>query len=113
VPRLGDKTFEQAAGFLRVPNGDNPLDNSSVHPEAYPVVERIIVDLKKPIKELLADSRLVKSLNPAQYTNERFGLPTVQDIFKELEKPAATRAPSSRLPPSPMVSKRSAICAPA
>ncbi|MBK7464361.1 MAG: RNA-binding transcriptional accessory protein [Betaproteobacteria bacterium] len=93
VPRLGDKTFEQAAGFLRVPNGDNPLDNSSVHPEAYPVVERIIVDLKKPIKELLADSRLVKSLNPAQYTNERFGLPTVQDIFKELEKPGRDPRP--------------------
>ena len=93
VPRLGDKTFEQAAGFLRVPNGDNPLDNSSVHPEAYPVVEKIIVDLKKPIKELLADSRLVKSLNPAQYTNERFGLPTVQDIFKELEKPGRDPRP--------------------
>ncbi|PKO86968.1 MAG: RNA-binding transcriptional accessory protein [Betaproteobacteria bacterium HGW-Betaproteobacteria-10] len=93
VPRLGDKTFEQAAGFLRVPNGDNPLDNSSVHPEAYPVVEKIIVDLKKPIKELLADSRLVKSLNPAQYTNERFGLPTVQDIFRELEKPGRDPRP--------------------
>jgi len=93
VPRLGDKTFEQAAGFLRVPNGDNPLDNSSVHPEAYPVVEKIIIDLKKPIKELLADSRLVKSLNPAQYTNERFGLPTVQDIFKELEKPGRDPRP--------------------
>ena len=93
VPRLGDKTFEQAAGFLRVPNGDNPLDNSSVHPEAYPVVEKIIVDLKKPIKELLADSRLVKSLNPAQYTNERFGLPTVQDIFKELVKPGRDPRP--------------------
>jgi protein Tex len=93
VPRLGDKTFEQAAGFLRVRDGDNPLDNSSVHPEAYPVVEKIIVDLKKPIKELLADSRLVRSLNPAQYTNERFGLPTVQDIFKELEKPGRDPRP--------------------
>ena len=93
MPRLGDKTFEQAAGFLRVPNGDNPLDNSSVHPEAYPVVEKIIVDLKKPIKELLADSRLIKGLNPSQYTNERFGLPTVQDIFKELEKPGRDPRP--------------------
>jgi len=93
VPRLGDKTFEQAAGFLRVPNGDNPLDNSSVHPEAYPVVEKIIVDLKKPIKELLADSRLIKGLNPSQYTSERFGLPTVQDIFKELEKPGRDPRP--------------------
>ena len=93
VPRLGDKTFEQAAGFLRVANGDNPLDASSVHPEAYPVVEQIIVDLKKSIKELLGDSRLVKGLNPAKYTNERFGLPTVQDIFKELEKPGRDPRP--------------------
>jgi len=93
VPRLGDKTFEQAAGFLRVPNGDNPLDSSSVHPEAYPVVEKIIVDLGKPIKEILGDSRALKGLNPSKYTDERFGLPTVQDIFKELEKPGRDPRP--------------------
>ena len=93
VPRLGDKTFEQAAGFLRVPNGDNPLDSSSVHPEAYPVVEKIIVDLNKSIKEILGDSRVLKGLNPAKYTDERFGLPTVQDIFKELEKPGRDPRP--------------------
>ncbi|WP_153147867.1 Tex family protein [Dechloromonas sp. H13] len=93
VPRLGDKTFEQAAGFLRVPNGDNPLDASSVHPEAYPVVEKIIVDLKKPIKELLGDSRALKSISAARYTDERFGLPTVQDILKELEKPGRDPRP--------------------
>ena len=93
VPRLGDKTFEQAAGFLRVPNGDNPLDSSSVHPEAYPVVEKIIVDLKKSIKEILGDSRALKGLNPSKYTDERFGLPTVQDIFKELEKPGRDPRP--------------------
>ncbi len=93
VPRLGDKTFEQAAGFLRVPNGDNPLDSSSVHPEAYPVVEKIIVDLGKSIKEILGDSRALKNLNPAKYTDERFGLPTVQDIFKELEKPGRDPRP--------------------
>lgn len=93
VPRLGDKTFEQAAGFLRVPNGDNPLDASSVHPEAYPVVEKIIVDLKKPIKEILGDSRVLKGLTPSKYTDERFGLPTVQDIFKELEKPGRDPRP--------------------
>ena len=93
VPRLGDKTFEQAAGFLRVPNGDNPLDSSSVHPEAYPVVEKIIVDLKKPLKEILGDSRVLKGLNPAKYTDDRFGLPTVQDIFKELEKPGRDPRP--------------------
>ncbi len=93
VPRLGDKTFEQAAGFLRVPNGDNPLDASSVHPEAYPVVEKIIVDLKRPIKELLGDSRALKAVNASKYTDERFGLPTVQDILKELEKPGRDPRP--------------------
>jgi uncharacterized protein len=93
VPRLGDKTFEQAAGFLRVPNGDNPLDSSSVHPEAYPVVEKIIVDLNKSIKEILGDCRALKGLNPSKYTDERFGLPTVQDIFKELEKPGRDPRP--------------------
>ncbi|MCG2577997.1 RNA-binding transcriptional accessory protein [Dechloromonas sp. XY25] len=93
VPRLGDKTFEQAAGFLRVPNGDNPLDASSVHPEAYPLVEKIIVDLKKPIKEIMGDGRLLKSLNASKFTDDRFGLPTVQDIFKELEKPGRDPRP--------------------
>ncbi len=93
VPRLGDKTFEQAAAFLRVPNGDNPLDASSVHPEAYPVVERIIIDLKRPIKEILGDSRALKGLSAGKYTDERFGLPTVQDILKELEKPGRDPRP--------------------
>ncbi|HRH15566.1 MAG TPA: Tex family protein [Azonexus sp.] len=96
VPRLGAKTFEQAAGFLRVPNGDHPLDSSSVHPEAYPVVEKIIVDLKRPIKEILGDSGALKGLNPSKYTDERFGLPTVQDIFKELEKPGRDPRPEFR-----------------
>ncbi|MBS1190243.1 MAG: hypothetical protein H6R10_2035 [Rhodocyclaceae bacterium] len=93
VPRLGDKTFEQAAGFLRVPQGDDPLDASAVHPEAYPVVEKILADIKKGIKDLIGDSRLVKGLNPAKYTDERFGLPTVQDILKELEKPGRDPRP--------------------
>ena len=93
VPRLGDKTFEQAAGFLRVPNGDNPLDASSVHPEAYPLVEKIIVDLKKSMKDILGNSQALKGLNPSKYTDERFGLPTVQDIFKELEKPGRDPRP--------------------
>ena len=93
VPRMGDKTFEQAAGFLRVPGSDNPLDASAVHPEAYPVVEKILIDLGKPIKELISDSRLVKSINAAKYTDERFGLPTVQDILKELEKPGRDPRP--------------------
>jgi protein Tex len=93
VPRLGDKTFEQAAGFLRVSDGDNPLDASSVHPEAYPVVERILADIKKGMKEVLGDSSTVRSLRADKYTDEKFGLPTVQDILKELEKPGRDPRP--------------------
>jgi uncharacterized protein len=93
VPRLGEKTFEQAAGFLRITGGDNPLDASAVHPEAYPLVERILADIKKGIKDVIGDSRLVKSLQPTKYTDEKFGLPTVQDILKELEKPGRDPRP--------------------
>ncbi|MBI2305683.1 MAG: RNA-binding transcriptional accessory protein [Rhodocyclales bacterium] len=93
VPRLGDKTFEQAAGFLRVMNGNNPLDASAVHPEAYPVVERILADIKKGIKEVIGDSRTVKAVNAAKYADDKFGLPTVQDILKELEKPGRDPRP--------------------
>ncbi len=93
MPRLGDKTFEQAAGFLRINGGENPLDASSVHPEAYPVVERILADIKKGVKEVIGDSRTVRALKPEKYTDERFGLPTVQDILKELEKPGRDPRP--------------------
>ena len=93
VPRLGEKTFEQAAGFLRINDGDNPLDASAVHPEAYPLVEKILADLKKGIKEVIGDARLVSSLPPSRYTDERFGLPTVRDILKELEKPGRDPRP--------------------
>ena len=93
VPRMGAKTYEQAAGFLRINGSDNPLDGSSVHPEAYPLVERILADIKKGIREVIGDSRLVKSLQPAKYTDEKFGLPTVQDILKELEKPGRDPRP--------------------
>ena len=93
MPRLGPKTFEQAAGFLRVRAGDNPLDASSVHPEAYPVVERILADLQRPVAEVMRDAATLKAIDPARYTNERFGLPTVQDILKELEKPGRDPRP--------------------
>jgi uncharacterized protein len=93
VPRLGDKTFELAAGFLRINGSDNPLDASSVHPEAYPLVERILADIKKGIRDVIGDSRLVKALTPAKYTDEKFGLPTVQDILRELEKPGRDPRP--------------------
>jgi uncharacterized protein len=93
VPRLGDKTFEQAAGFLRVMNGENPLDASAVHPEAYPVVERILADLKRPARELVGDTATLKKLDAARYTDERFGLPTVRDILREMEKPGRDPRP--------------------
>ena len=93
VPRLGDKAYEQAAGFLRVMNGDNPLDASAVHPEAYPVVEAIMVGTGKSIRELIGQSSFLRNLDPANYTNENFGLPTVTDILQELEKPGRDPRP--------------------
>jgi uncharacterized protein len=96
VPRLGPKTFEQAAGFLRIPTGENPLDASAVHPEAYPVVERILADLERPVIEVMRDASVLKSVNAERYTDERFGLPTVRDILKELEKPGRDPRPEFR-----------------
>jgi uncharacterized protein len=93
VPRLGEKTFEQAAGFLRVMGGENPLDASAVHPESYPVVEKILADLRKDMKSIIGDSRLLQSLNPAKYSDEKFGIPTISDILKELEKPGRDPRP--------------------
>jgi uncharacterized protein len=93
VPRLGAKTFEQAAGFLRITGGENPLDSSAVHPEAYPVVERILADLRRPLAEVTGDSKVLKQVDPKRYTDERFGLPTVQDILRELEKPGRDPRP--------------------
>jgi uncharacterized protein len=93
VSRLGEKTFEQAAGFLRIGNGDNPLDASSVHPEAYPVVEKIVAKTGRPVKQIIGDSAFIKGLRAADYTDERFGLPTVMDILKELDKPGRDPRP--------------------
>ncbi|MDC7707309.1 Tex family protein [Vogesella indigofera] len=93
VSRLGEKTFEQAAGFLRISNGDNPLDASSVHPEAYPVVEQIVSKTGRAVKQIVGDSVFIKGLRASDYTNERFGLPTVMDILKELDKPGRDPRP--------------------
>ena len=93
VPRLGDKTFEQAAGFLRIMNGSDPLDASAVHPESYPLVEKILRDIKKSVKEVIGDAGILKALNPEKYADEKFGLPTVTDIIKELEKPGRDPRP--------------------
>ena len=93
VPRLGDKTFEQAAGFLRIMGGNDPLDASAVHPESYPLVKRILEDIKQDIKGVIGNSGLLKSLDPAKYANEQFGVPTISDILKELEKPGRDPRP--------------------
>jgi uncharacterized protein len=93
VPRLGEKTFEQAAGFLRVMNGENPLDASAVHPESYPLVEKILADIKKDVKSVLGQTSLLKGLSPAKYADEKFGVPTVTDILKELDKPGRDPRP--------------------
>ena len=93
VPRLGDKTFEQAAGFLRIMDGANPLDASAVHPESYPLVEKILLDVKRDVKSVIGDGALLKGLSPAKYADERFGVPTVTDILKELEKPGRDPRP--------------------
>jgi uncharacterized protein len=98
VPRLGEKTFEQAAGFLRVMGSDNPLDASAVHPESYPLVEKILADIKQTsktteLRHIIGDSKLLKSLSPAKYADEKFGVPTITDILKELEKPGRDPRP--------------------
>lgn len=87
VPRLGSKSFEQAAGFLRINAGDNPLDASAVHPEAYPVVERILQKAGRRIQDIIGDRAFLRTLKPEQFTDDKFGVPTVSDIIAELEKP--------------------------
>ncbi|MCB8822568.1 Tex family protein [Microvirga rosea] len=93
VTGLGPKTFEQAAGFLRIPNGDDPLDASGVHPEAYPVVRRILEATKSDIKVVIGNGQILKALKPADFTDEKFGVPTVKDILGELEKPGRDPRP--------------------
>jgi protein Tex len=93
VPRLGAKAFEQCAGFLRIADGDEPLDASAVHPEAYPIVERIVERSGRDVKALIGDSAFLRGLEPEAFTDERFGLPTVRDILKELEKPGRDPRP--------------------
>jgi len=93
VSRLGEKTFEQAAGFLRIMDGDNPLDASAVHPEAYPVVRQIAGSKAKDIRELIGNVSFLRSVNAGNFVDERFGLPTVTDILKELEKPGRDPRP--------------------
>jgi uncharacterized protein len=93
VPRLGPKAFEQAAGFLRIMNGKNPLDASAVHPEAYPLVEKISDATKRPLKSIIGDAAFLRTLKPAQFADGDFGVPTVTDILAELEKPGRDPRP--------------------
>ena len=93
VSRLGPKAFEQCAGFLRIMDGKNPLDASAVHPEAYPVVEKILTAVNKPLKDVMGDSTLLRSLKVNDFTDEHFGVPTVTDIIKELDKPGRDPRP--------------------
>ncbi|MEO7072483.1 MAG: Tex family protein [Rhodanobacter sp.] len=93
VPRLGDKAFEQCAGFLRVSNGEYPLDASAVHPEAYPLVERISQQCGRPLHALIGDVAFLRTLQAETFTDDRFGVPTVRDILRELEKPGRDPRP--------------------
>src|SRR5690606_27434298 len=102
VPRLGPKAFEQCAGFLRIPDGDDPLDASSVHPEAYPVVHRIVEKVRADgragdgevnVKTLIGNTKLLRERRPEDFVDDRFGLPTVTDILAELEKPGRDPRP--------------------
>jgi uncharacterized protein len=94
VARLGPKAFEQCAGFLRIPDGDDPLDSSSVHPEAYPVVRRILTKTGTDLRALIGNTRTLTSLKPAEFVDETFGLPTVTDILAELDKPGRDPRPA-------------------
>ena len=96
VPRLGPKAFEQCAGFLRIPNGDDPLDASAVHPEAYPVVRRIVDRTGSNVRELLGNTATLRKLRPDEFADDRFGVPTVTDIISELEKPGRDPRPEFR-----------------
>lgn len=87
VPKLGPKAFEQCAGFLRIQNAENPLDNSAVHPECYHIVDRMASDLGVSTKELVGNEELIKKIDPSAYVEGEFGLPTINDILKELAKP--------------------------
>jgi uncharacterized protein len=96
VPRIGERTFQQAAGFLRIMHGDNPLDASAVHPEAYPVVERMVRQAGVPARELIGKTAVLRALEPREFVDARFGEPTVRDILRELEKPGRDPRPEFR-----------------
>ncbi|HLU49252.1 MAG TPA: helix-hairpin-helix domain-containing protein, partial [Planctomycetota bacterium] len=93
VPRMGEKSYEQSAGFLRIMNGEDPLDASAVHPESYPIVQKIVERTQKSVRELMSDAAFLRTLDPKDYVDDTFGLPTVTDIIRELEKPGRDPRP--------------------
>ena len=97
VPRLGAKAFEQAAAFLRISDPEHPLDNSSVHPESYAVVEKMAADLKVELKELIGNKELLQKIKPEKYITDKTGLPTLKDILSELEKPGVDPRKSAKV----------------
>jgi uncharacterized protein len=97
VTGLGAKTFEQSAGFLRIRGGDNPLDMTGVHPETYPVVERLMTHTSRPVAELMGRADMLKALKPELFANEKFGVITVKDILGELEKPGRDPRPDFKV----------------
>ena len=96
VPRVGERTFQQAAGFLRITNGENPLDASAVHPEAYPVVQKIVAGTGLPMRDLIGKTPVLRALKPEEFADAQFGVPTVKDILAELEKPGRDPRPEFR-----------------
>ncbi|MCM1933998.1 Tex family protein [Acinetobacter radioresistens] len=96
VPRLGDRTFEQAAGFLRIQESKQPLDASSVHPESYGLVEKIVEAKSTTVKDIIGNSEIIRQVDPNQFINDKFGLPTIQDVLAELEKPGRDPRPEFR-----------------
>lgn len=94
VPRMGEKTYQQSAGFLRIMNGDNPLDASAVHPEAYPLVKKIAQDKNTEIQEMIGNATLLKTISAEQYCDKVYGLPTIRDVLRELEKPGRDPRPA-------------------
>ncbi|MCB5227262.1 RNA-binding transcriptional accessory protein [Alishewanella sp. 16-MA] len=97
VPRLGPKAYEQAAGFLRINNGENPLDASGVHPEAYPLVEKILAAHQKSVEQIIGNSSFLQQLDPARFVDEHFGLLTIADLIKELDKPGRDPRPEFQM----------------
>ncbi len=96
VPRLGERTFEQAAGFLRIQNGSEPLDASAVHPESYPLVSKIVEAKATTVKNIIGNTEIIRQVNPEEFVDDKFGLPTIQDVLSELEKPGRDPRPEFR-----------------